>query len=469
MTTTPSTLGQWPIEIQPHLNSWPDDYPQAALNALIDGQFAFGLEKGPRPQWRAWQQRRFSELIDWSTRFLWWNQWLGVVGGKPLRDLPIMSRRDYGAAVASQSSSPSAPEEHGSVLPVNTSGSTAPALAFWTSSMALRMAQAQYLADHLRQGRKPMVPSAQGPVYPRIGVIGASADAHDGDHTLYLMNPLVGTPETLARQEFPFSAAQHAQWLADNPIDHLSVRPNLWALMLDEFEAGRVRLQRPLTQVMSFDDNVDSALRRRTRAATGASIRDRYAAQETGPIAFQCPLSGDHHHVAVGSVIVETVRFNGKPAALGEVGRLLVTGLHNLASPAIRLDVGDSAALHNQCPGCAADVPTLSHLVGRPRFTLRMPPAADAVARHLPLRVAAMHFLACAPVLEHRFLQTAPAAVRVEVVLTAGELLSSEQAHRLTAMLAKEASSHFSWDVVQLPTIDWPIGAERRGVECLLV
>jgi phenylacetate-CoA ligase len=59
---------------------------------------------------------------------------------------------------------------------------------------------------------------------------------------------------------------------------------------------------------------------------------------------------------------------SGKPippsgdADHAQSGRVLVTALHQYATPMVRHDIGDTAALHTQCPGCNLEVPTLSQL-----------------------------------------------------------------------------------------------------------
>jgi hypothetical protein len=41
---------------------------------------------------------------------------------------------------------------------------------------------------------------------------------------------------------------------------------------------------------------------------------------------------------------------------------VLVTALHQYATPMVRHDIGDSAAMHARCPGCGLEMPTLSQL-----------------------------------------------------------------------------------------------------------
>lgn len=466
------------------LARWPYDFPADELNALIDQQFAIGLEYGPRSQWRAWQQKRFAELIEWMTRSLHGQRWLGLSadgpGGRPLRDLPIMRRKDYRAAIETfAGAAPDAPPQHGEVNESATAGTTGAPMKLWTTAFANRMAQAQYMADHLRQNRKALVgrftaPSAasdtpkalaqaRSAAHRRTGVLTDSTGPHPGTHIRIPGDPFLGTMETLARYAAGATAAEHVQWLLDNPVDYLSVSTALWVAMLDA--APNAQPSRALRQVLTHGQRVDPVLRARTRSQWGAAIRDRYSAEEVGPIAFQCPSSDAYHHVAVGNVIVETVGADDKPAPAGELGRVLVTALHNYASPALRYDIGDHAALHSSCPGCSADVPSLSMLIGTARHMLRLPEGEYASGQ-----VSGALWSACAPIAEHRLLQIAPDAVRVELVLQASqaEPLTDAQIRAVVQMLTGEVSKHFRYQCVQLAAIDWPVGPKRHPVECLL-
>jgi phenylacetate-CoA ligase len=94
----------------------------------------------------------------------------------------------------------------------------------------------------------------------------------------------------------------------------------------------------------------------------GAPVFDRYAARELGPIAQECEAHG--LHVNAESVIVEIER-DGRPAAEGEVGEVLVTDLTNGCVPLLRYRLGDRAvASTRRCP-CGRGLPLLERVVGR--------------------------------------------------------------------------------------------------------
>jgi phenylacetate-CoA ligase len=99
--------------------------------------------------------------------------------------------------------------------------------------------------------------------------------------------------------------------------------------------------------------------------AFGCRVRERYGAWEVGAIAHECPEEGALHVPAEG-VLVEIVRPDGRPAAPGEIGHVVVTQLHNLAMPLIRYRIGDlaEAPLNAECR-CGRGLPVFGRLIGR--------------------------------------------------------------------------------------------------------
>jgi len=56
----------------------------------------------------------------------------------------------------------------------------------------------------------------------------------------------------------------------------------------------------------------------------------------------------------------------------GQVGRVVVTDLHNFATPLIRYDLGDYAEMADTCP-CGRGLPALKRIMGRRRNMVRLP------------------------------------------------------------------------------------------------
>jgi len=120
-----------------------------------------------------------------------------------------------------------------------------------------------------------------------------------------------------------------------------------------------------LRHIKNIGDTVSDELRDRMRALTGLEIEDNYSSSETGTIAIQCA-EGRMFHISSEALIVEILDENNQPCKAGEVGRVVVTDLHNWASPVVRYDLGDYAEVGSGCT-CGRTLPTLKRIIGRER------------------------------------------------------------------------------------------------------
>lgn len=400
------------------------------MHCLADSDFVRSLELGPSAWWRAWQQERLNALLEWTEH-------------GSFASLPIQRRQDYQSQFARMPGR--VPQDHGSLTQYQTSGSSGVPVTFWRSELAVRTTLAHYWADHQRQGRN---------LHALLATITGTPGPHDGAHRAIPGDPWLHPGLQLGRFAPQFTMAEHAQWICEHAPTYLATTPGTLSSILSIIELQGLPAPR-IAQVMTSSHTVEPELRARARRILGASIRDRYSCEEIGPIAFQCPESDDHYHVAVGNAIVEVVDDQGLPMGEGACGRVLVTGLHQWASPALRYDLGDIAALHNDCPACGATVPALSQLLGRKYFLLH---SVNGGLRHV--RILAEHWLACAPVREHRVVQTGPLGFRAEVVLD--HPMTTKQYTDLRTMLQKALGPEFSIDLVQLDAIPWPASGKRQ-------
>src|SRR5690606_29109428 len=118
-----------------------------------------------------------------------------------------------------------------------------------------------------------------------------------------------------------------------------------------------------LKSVLTQSELASRHLRERLRAIWGASLTDTYSASEVGVMALQCPHSGQYH-VQSEVALVEVIDAAGRPCAPGEMGRVVVTPLHNFAQPLFRYDIGDLAEVGEAC-ACGRGLPTLARIIGR--------------------------------------------------------------------------------------------------------
>ncbi|MFN8188101.1 MAG: hypothetical protein U0R69_13615 [Gaiellales bacterium] len=141
-------------------------------------------------------------------------------------------------------------------------------------------------------------------------------------------------------------------------------------------------------------------------------VHERYGAWETGMLAHECP-EGHSFHLSAESVLVELVRDDGRPAAPGELGHVLVTQLRNRAMPLLRYRIGDLAvAPASDTCSCGRGLPVLERLVGRSNELLR----ATGGGLVLPELVSAVMTGARASVVEFQVEQHADLHVDVRLV-----------------------------------------------------
>ena len=228
--------------------------------------------------------------------------------------------------------------------------------------------------------------------------------------------------------------------------DSLLIYPNVLAGIVEECRA-RGRGFAGLNHIRSIGETLSPTLREDAAAFFGARVTDSYSSQELGYITLECP-DAPHHHVMAESVIVELLREDGSLCDEGETGRMVITDLHNFATPMIRYDIGDYAEAGPPCP-CGRGLPTLKRVVGRERNLLRL---ADG-RRHWPL-LGGHHFREVAPVRQFQAIQHDFG--RIEMRLVCERALTADEEVGLRTMIVKALGHDFTIDLAyfvdRLPT-----------------
>lgn len=106
----------------------------------------------------------------------------------------------------------------------------------------------------------------------------------------------------------------------------------------------------PVSIIKPFGGSLTSCMKKTIAEAFSAEVYDTYGCSETGFIACEC---GKHDglHLFMDLYHVEVCR-GGRPVAPGELGRLYVTDLENMAMPWIRYDIGDVGRYYVDDHGC---------------------------------------------------------------------------------------------------------------------
>ncbi len=156
---------------------------------------------------------------------------------------------------------------------------------------------------------------------------------------------------------------EQLEWLQRIQPNYLRTYPTNLELLVEVMgEAPPLSL----THLKSTVEPLSAQLR--ARAARHFHVFDTYASAELGLIASDCHLGRLHVHSE--SVVVEILNNRGLPCPVGEVGRVVITALHNYATPLIRYALGDRAAWGSPCR-CGLPHPVIDRVAGRdlPFFT----------------------------------------------------------------------------------------------------
>lgn len=179
-----------------------------------------------------------------------------------------------------------------------------------------------------------------------------------------------------------------------------------------------------LGHIKTIGETVHAELRARVKKIAGLDIEDNYSSQEAGTIAIQCPASG-LYHIMSEALIVEVLNDRNEPCGEGEIGRVVVSDLQNLATPLIRYDIGDYAETGPPC-SCGRGLPTLKRILGRERNLVRLPDGS----RNWPL-VGFHYFDTVAPVRQYQLIQTGLDEIEFKIV-TDQEITANQELRLIT-------------------------------------
>ena len=119
-------------------------------------------------------------------------------------------------------------------------------------------------------------------------------------------------------------------------------------------------------------ERVFAADRQVLEQAFGPAVFETYGCREVMLIATECS-EHDGLHVQMENLVVEVVDDDGQPVGPGEVGRVVLTDLHNYGAPFIRYANGDMARWvdTDELCRCGRAHPRLAAIEGRQTETLR--------------------------------------------------------------------------------------------------
>jgi phenylacetate-CoA ligase len=315
-----------------------------------------------------WQMRQIQVLLRYVRHALpFWRERLDRAGCDPereltsdlLRLLPVMTRADIQAG-GDALRSPSAPADHGKLLQRQSSGSTGEPIVTFGTELTQFFWNALLVREHLWHQRD---------FSGKLAAIRSKTE----NASLANWGPAVSAVwETgpMAVLDLSIDLDEQLDWLRrENPDYVLSYATNVHALALRSMELG-FRLPR-LREVRTYGEALRPDLREAVRKAWDVPLVDCYSCEELGYIALQCPAC-EHYHVQSEALFVEVLDKEGRTCGPGEIGRVVVTALHNFAMPLIRYANGDYAEVGGPC-ACGRGLPVLTRILGRQRNMVRLP------------------------------------------------------------------------------------------------
>ncbi|MGA2740134.1 MAG: AMP-binding protein [Bryobacteraceae bacterium] len=144
--------------------------------------------------------------------------------------------------------------------------------------------------------------------------------------------------------------------------EYLSGYPSAMYVLAEYYrQSGRPapQLRAALTSAETLLDHQRGAI----EETFATRVFDQYGQAEMQSFWYQCEAGRMHAHPLAG--LTEILRPDGTPAALGEMGEVVLTGLVNYAMPLIRYRVGDTARFAAESCSCGRGMPVIEEIGGR--------------------------------------------------------------------------------------------------------
>jgi phenylacetate-CoA ligase len=296
-------------------------------------------------------------------------------------------------------------------LPSRTSGSTGVCLEFYGDTACRAQAIGSYLFFLSWVGCAPWNPrvvvsapayAARGQHARRAGWRAQARRLLIGQENHYLagadlcVNDLQSLVGRLRRGYFIHGYPSYVIRLAAEMLEH--------ELELPHYPAA----------VVSISETLTGANRTAIERAFRCPVVNHYSSVEVQHVAQSCPDSPSRLHVNSERAVVRVVDEEGRDAAPGTRGRVLITDLANQVMPFINYDVGDTAIAGEPC-SCGRGFPVLSGLEGRSMEVI-VTTQGRAVAAGAVERLLTFGCGITSRAWEYQAVQTAPDAVALRVV-----------------------------------------------------
>lgn len=237
---------------------------------------------------------------------------------------------------------------------------------------------------------------------------------------------------------------------------YIQTRPSQLNLLVKECQAAGTRFD-GLRAIFCLSEVVPDTLRQACHDVLGATLVECYSCAEMGYLALQCPDTGKLH-VQSETVRVEVLRADNALCAIGEIGRVVVTSLHNYAMPLIRYELGDEAEVGAAC-ACGRGLPVIEKIVGRTQDYLILPSGDPIRANTYHNRIAAMP-----AILEFQIVQRSTSLLEIRLVVD--KPLEESETQRLTSLLRHQGHHVFDVEITYRDSIERTESGKLRSFIC---
>ena len=236
---------------------------------------------------------------------------------------------------------------------------------------------------------------------------------------------------------------EQLQWLQKiKPAYLLTLPSNLKEL--NRLSLATNQLIPSLVEVRTYGETVSEELRKNIQSDWQVPLKDMYSSTEAGYFAIQCQIH-EHYHIVADTCRVEILNEDNQLCKPGEIGRVIVTPLHNYAFPLLRYDIGDYAEQGDGCD-CGCQFSVIKKVMGRSRNMLQTPDG-----RCWWPSFPAEHWAPIASVQQIQIIQDQLDHVRVNLVVD--KPMTNEQQIEFTKVLHKSLNYPFKVDYCYLKEI----------------
>jgi phenylacetate-CoA ligase len=282
----------------------------------------------------------------------------GSVDFSRWQDVPIVERVEA-VAHGGEMRTPDLPNLYGDIRELRTSGTTGVFLQHAANELVIVAANAAMTRMARAFGLDTARPLAKIKIY------------HDDPSAAYPEGFVKGgwsaaNPEAVSYGlELRTPIAQQLEWLSRRKAPYVQTAPSHASALAYAAVPARAR-ELGIEFIFGIGETVTDQARALVTERLGARLAGIYSCEEIGFIATECP-AAPHYHVVAENALVEIIGEDGRPAAPGTLGRVVVTGLYNYAMPFIRYAVGDVATWATApCP-CGRSLPVIAQVEGRTR------------------------------------------------------------------------------------------------------